>query len=288
MLLLDGDMRLKVVCHRGLSDHFAYHHQPDLARNATLARIVNGGETIRLGRPEEDPEAMADLVLEEPAASVLAVPVRSAAAGIGCLVSESAEPDAFDERDAKLCRVLAHMAFACYDRCTLREQQRHLLITDPETGCYSLEFFRRRLAEEIARAERFGHPLTVGILQLDHLDAYGQTHGRREAMFVLSQVVHLLAENLRPIDTIARYHHNQLVVSLPGTDEAGSRRIADRIREALAEQKLPHPEPHLTATAGAAHYRRGDTAEELVERARRALYRAELEGGNRTVGASDI
>jgi diguanylate cyclase (GGDEF)-like protein len=179
------------------------------------------------------------------------------------------------------------MIVACYDRSLLRQQQAHARIVDPETGCYAFDFFCDRLREEMARDERYGHGVALLLLEVDHLKRYEQVHGLREALVALSQIVHVLAARLRPVDTLARYQQWQLTACLPETDAAGGEAVARRLCEAVASATMPHVEPALTLSVGVTAHQAGDTVAALIERARRALYRAQMDGGNSVVRASE-
>ncbi len=282
LLLTDGNLKLHVITHRGLSDHFAYHYRPDLDANATLSRVVRGGETVHVADAAVDAEAASDLTLEHPPGSALAVPVRGGSVGLGCLVAEAADPGALADEHVTLCCLLGHLVAGCYDRHTLRQQQRHATLTDPDTGVYSFDFFASRLREEMTRAGRYERSLGVLVLELDHLDRYRQVHGQREASLAVARVVHVVSSHLRPVDTVGRYHQWQLAVSMPEADAAGLAAAGKRLVASVAEAAFGHAEPALTLSVGGAVAAEGDTVSALVERAQRALYRAQMDGGNRT------
>ncbi len=285
LLLEGGTLRLKTIVHRGLSDHFAYHYRPDLDENPTLDRVVRGGKRVSVPVPEDDQAALADLAMEEDAASVLAVPIRSGSVGVGCLLCADPAPDLFDRTAATLACLLGHLASSLYTRHTLGRRQRDLLITDAETGAYSFDFFCTRLGEEIARANRYTHGLGLLVVETDRLDRFEQMHGGAKAGRALKQMLRIAADQLRPVDTVGRYHMRQMTICLPETDEAGAAAAAERLREAVAAHDFGHAEPRLTLSVGATAYRPDDTVQGLIRRGERALHRARLAGGNQVVTA---
>ncbi len=288
LLLADGNFRLRVVVHRGLSDHFAHGFRPDLNANETLGRVVRGREAVLVPDTAADFRTAADLRLEQDAGSVLAAPVRSGPVGLGCLICDADRPNAFEPEAVTVCCLLGHLVSAVYSRSMLREQQRQHQLTDPETGVYSFDFFCVRLREEMQRADRFERGLGLAIFEIDRLDRYEQRWGHRDATMALAQIVHTVAEHLRPIDTIGRFLHRQLGLCLPETDLAGAAVAADRLRREVEAFPFPHAEPRLTLSIGVADYREADPVPVLMERATRALYRAQLEGGNRVVTVEQL
>jgi diguanylate cyclase (GGDEF)-like protein len=159
------------------------------------------------------------------------------------------------------------------------------------TGLLNRRYFQERLAEEVDRASRHGHPLSLIMIDIDHFKAFNDHFGHGAGDICLMTVAATLAANLsRPGDLVARYGGEEFAVILPETDPAGAVRIAERMREALAEQGMaqaPGDERSIvTLSAGVAGRVPDEQADvaELVAAADRKLYEAKTLGRNRVCG----
>jgi diguanylate cyclase (GGDEF)-like protein len=154
--------------------------------------------------------------------------------------------------------------------------------------------FDELIDEEIRWARRQETPLALVMLDIDWFkrfnDAYGHTGGDECLRRVAAAVQGAL---LRPGDQVARYGGEELAILLPATDLAGGIVIADRVRKAVAALAITHSGSDfgiVTISAGVGSFLplRGDeTAEDLVNKADRALYRSKKDGRNRVCAETD-
>jgi diguanylate cyclase (GGDEF)-like protein len=168
---------------------------------------------------------------------------------------------------------------------------RLLSFTDEFTGLPNRRAFMRDLQEEIGRAQRYGLPLALALIDLDEFksvnDAYGHNGGDEVLRCYASEVLGILRRH----DLVARYGGEEFAVMLPNTTEAGICAAIDKARQRAREvlcrfggQSISLP----TFSAGVAMYRSGESATDLIERADRALYAAKRLGRNRTELAADL
>ncbi len=139
-----------------------------------------------------------------------------------------------------------------------------------------------------ARVQRYGRVYTAVLLDVDHFKAYNDSCGHAEGDRALARVGASLQQLMRGSDAVFRYGGEELLVLLPETDAAGAQIAAERLRRAVAELGIPHPEsPHgiLTVSCGVAAARLGEEVDRdwraVLERADRALYQAKAAGRNR-------
>ena len=154
-------------------------------------------------------------------------------------------------------------------------------VTDALTGLGNRRALDVRLGEEVVRAERIGYPLSVLIADVDHFKTYNDTYGHRvgdEILRVIGRV--LMTQGLRQgSDHAYRYGGEEFLVLLPGAGGNEALEVAERLREAIRTEtatiRLPRgPEP-VTVSVGLAVYPTdATTADEVVQRADIALYRA--------------
>ncbi len=161
----------------------------------------------------------------------------------------------------------------------------HLLsLTDELTGLPNRRAFLRRLQEEVGRVQRYGHPLSLALLDLDGFKAVNDRHGHAAGDEVLRTYAAQVLAVFRHHDMVARYGGEEFAVLLPNTHTEGAARALAKVQKRAAETTFEHggrPLPLPTFSAGLALYRPGESPEAFIERADRALYRAKRLGRNR-------
>jgi len=162
---------------------------------------------------------------------------------------------------------------------------RRLASTDGLTEVYNHRTFQERLAQEIARANRYSRPLSLLMIDVDHFKMYNDTYGHPQGNSVLQNLARLLREMSRTSDTVARYGGEEFAIILPETDSVGAQKIAQRLREQVEHHPFPGqegmPGGTLTISIGVATYASAGSKDALLQAADMALYTAKREGRNR-------
>jgi two-component system cell cycle response regulator len=169
------------------------------------------------------------------------------------------------------------------------EEIRELTITDSLTGCFNRRHLDLKLAEEVLRSHRAGHPLCLAVCDLDHFKRVNDTFGHPAGDDVLRLASAMLRREVREgIDWVARYGGEEFVIVLPNTAIAEAMLVAERMRCALEESASEHAgrEIRVTASFGVAQCRIDDDGDSLIARADAMLYRAKAAGRNRVIEAS--
>ena len=166
------------------------------------------------------------------------------------------------------------------------EKLKQLAVTDGLTGLYNHRFFQEKLDQEMARGERFGHPVSLCVIDVDHFKAYNDTHGHPRGDEVLKRVAFLLVENVREVDTVARYGGEEFVIILPETAKENAAAVAEKIRSIVERTEFPReqtqPLGRLTVSVGVGSSPTdAKSSQELMDRADEALFRAKAAGRNR-------
>lgn len=161
---------------------------------------------------------------------------------------------------------------------------------DRLTGLFNRASLEDRLAEEFARADDGGHPLSVAFIDLDRFKQINDTHGHLVGDEVLQNVARVLAAQLRETDFIARYGGEEFVVVLPGLHSAEAQFVTDRLLQALrtcSEMSDTVKALRVTASIGLATYTPAcgdcDDATAILRAADRALYSAKNRGRDNVV-----
>lgn len=165
---------------------------------------------------------------------------------------------------------------------------RKLAVTDGLTGLFNYRAFKRQLHLEISRSRRFGLPVSLLMMDIDHFKVYNDRFGHPNGDRVLKLFARLLYENVRDVDCLSRYGGEEFVLILPGTDKKSARIVAEKLRKLVEQFSFPLekklPEERVTMSVGVASYPQ-DTQdeEELIRSTDKALYKAKNTGRNRTV-----
>jgi diguanylate cyclase (GGDEF)-like protein len=147
---------------------------------------------------------------------------------------------------------------------------RNLAMVDPLTGLYNRRFAVQRLAAEVARSERRGHPLTVLTIDLNDFKQINDMHGHPAGDQVLQEFAAHLNRVIRGSDLAVRLGGDEFLVLLPECTLAQLQLVLGRLGS-LEVDWQDHKIP-VTFSAGWKQYEMGDRPEELLARADQALY----------------
>ena len=186
--------------------------------------------------------------------------------------------------------LLAYIAMViAREQRSSREAAIRLSTIDPLTTLYNRGFFFAALEREIARSARSGRGFCLLMMDLDELkainDRLGHFHGDR----VLRAVGQVVSDGVRRIDTAARYGGDEFVVLLPETDPTGAFVLAEKIRIGVTDLDLELPDDAIrpSMSVGVVSYPDdGQTADELMISADRAMYTSKRAGKNRVTGVN--
>ena len=152
-------------------------------------------------------------------------------------------------------------------------------LTDDLTGLANRRHGGRQLEREVALCVRHGRLLALLRVDVDHFKEINDSLGHEAGDEVLVAVARRLEGAVRGGDELARWGGDEFVAILPGTDKPGALRAAERLRAAVSEAPVvvAGRELPVTVSVGWAHWA-GDTPDDLLARADRALYRSKDAG----------
>jgi diguanylate cyclase (GGDEF)-like protein/PAS domain S-box-containing protein len=169
----------------------------------------------------------------------------------------------------------------------LRESEkkyRELSIVDDLTQLYNSRYFYHQLKMEIDRAERYGQPLTLMLLDIDDFKRYNDDYGHIEGDEVLMRLGQVVKRCLRQSDTAYRYGGEEFVILLPMTSSADGAVTAERIRTEFKRENfspLPDREVHVTMSIGVAQYQPQEEMKAFVHRVDKLMYQGKQNGKDR-------
>ena len=198
--------------------------------------------------------------------------------------------DDFDADERMTAASLAGQAVVALENARLHRMVERQALVDGLTGLANRRQADEALASEIARTERLGGPVGLILADVDDFKAVNDRFGHPTGDVVLRDLAETLRENVREIDTAARWGGEEFAVILPGTDLEGTAQVAERIRAALAEREILSVDGvalRVTASFGVASSDATTTVQQLVEAADEALYRAKRAGKDRVYAGTD-
>jgi diguanylate cyclase (GGDEF)-like protein len=231
--------------------------------------IVDGEEQARAGNPE---------VGGQP----LVIPLGPEGGEDAMLLLTPAGSD-FGDQSRELALWLGSQASIALENVRLHRLVARQASTDGLTELANRREFEESLANEISRADRFGHTLALILADLDNFKQVNDRFGHQAGDEVLRSFAEILRETVRDIDVAARYGGEEFAVLLPQTDIAGAEALAERLREAVESRAMAEVQGApvtVTSSFGVSSFPEAGTGPGLFAAADEALYRAKRAGKN--------
>ena len=282
----EGTMEMVVAS--GFSTDFTGGTKWKVARGGLTELILNKGKTVVINDMEELSYLDRPALAEEGISSLIATPLIAERKIIGILYVDDFAPREFSKKDESILALLATQAATAIEKMQLLERTKKLAITDELTSLYNHRHFANLFKDELRRSKRYGRPLSVMLIDIDHFKHYNDTHGHLKGNDALKDVSSAMAESVRDIDVLARYGGEEFGIILPETGKDEAIECAERLREAVERRRFKgedkQPLGRLTISIGMATYPEDAKRENtLLDRADVALYRAKKEGRNRVI-----
>lgn len=168
-----------------------------------------------------------------------------------------------------------------------QEKLAELSVRDELTGIFNRRYFQEALEREVSGAQRYGHGLSLCMVDLDHFKRVNDTHGHLCGDRVLQEFGRLLGSSIRKYDVGCRYGGEEFAVILPDTPLEKAVILCERFRRRVEDHEFTCGELSLFITISVGVTARpigGEvTGSQLVDLADKALYRAKSQGRNNVV-----
>jgi diguanylate cyclase (GGDEF)-like protein len=202
-------------------------------------------------------------------------------------VGQKMSREVFSEPEQELFSLLVHFISVALSNSILYQRMEQISITDGLTGLYNHRYFKKRLENELVRAQRYNHSLSLVFFDVDHFKNYNDTLGHPAGDVALKTVAHILKSSIRKSDIAVRYGGEEFCVILPEGDIQSAFNFAERLRKQIesyhfAKEEV-QPNGKLTISLGVASFpNNADSPKQLINKADAALYNAKGTGRNRT------
>ena len=217
--------------------------------------------------------------------SFMSVPIRVRDEVIGAIALTRPPSDPLTDLEARFLSALADQIALSIHNAQLFRKLEELSSIDELTKLPNRRYLNERLEREMADARRYGHPLSLLMIDIDHFKKLNDRAGHPIGDAALVMVAERLRGSLREVDTIARWGGEEFVVLLSHASEADALEVAEKLRKAIAEidtsWSREQPFGHLSLSIGVAELKEGEDGAALVQRADRAVYVAKREGRDR-------
>ncbi len=162
-------------------------------------------------------------------------------------------------------------------------------LVDSLTGIYNRRAVFHELKNELKRAQRYNHPTSVAMIDIDFFKKYNDTLGHVAGDKLLKRFKNIFEKIVREYDVFGRYGGEEFIIIFPRTKLKDAAKVCERLRNHIeklsfyGESKLPNK--NVTVSIGVAEYKgKGKIKREMIiERADEKLYKAKEQGRNRVV-----
>jgi len=193
------------------------------------------------------------------------------------------KPVRLEELLLRLKRVLKERELT-QERVRMMEKLQRLAITDGLTKLHNSRSFYSQLEVEVDRFNRYKHPLSLLLLDIDHFKQYNDNFGHLEGDKVLVKISQLIRSCLRKLDTAYRYGGEEFTVILPETSCEEAELVAERIRTTIQTEKFKPrnaKELSITISIGTTQYDAQEQLSTFIQRADKAMYLSKQKGRNK-------
>ncbi len=272
----------------------------DLRKYPEIRKALTSKKPIVVQDAMEDPLMKSVRAAIEPLGirSIVVIPIIYRDEIIGTLfLRTSRARAAFTRREINLCNAVANVsanvlynAFLFEKLENEKERLERLAITDYLTGVYNIRYFYHRLEEEFSRAERYGHPISCIMLDIDHFKKINDLYGHRMGDLVLREFAQLVRRHVRKSDVFARYGGEEFIILLPQTPLDGAEKEAARLRLFIREHAFKGIKERITSSIGISCWPVHDvhTYDDLITLADTALFEAKSSGRDRVRISAEI
>ena len=185
------------------------------------------------------------------------------------------------ENELLLLHTVADQLSVAVNQAHLFAQTQQEALTDALTGCYNRRSFELQLQRDLHLATRMRQPLSLIMIDLDKFKDINDSAGHESGDVALRMLADAMRDELRAVDTAARFGGDEFVIILPQADSDGALIVAERLRKRIEQIDVPGFGT-MSASFGLATFPlHASSRDTLVAAADKALYDSKYAGRNR-------
>lgn len=289
MILDEATRELKIKACKGLPENTVRNLRMRVGEGIA-GKVLQTGQSLLVEDIEQDRRVLQKKKMRYKTKSFISIPLVVNESPIGVLnISDKISGSIFSEDDLKIVKIFATQASIALERTQLYQRSKEMeqvLITDHLTGLLNRRYFFERTTEELNRAQRHSHPLSLMMIDVDDFKWYNDHNGHMAGDDALRSVAAVIRDTVRNIDSVARYGGEEFIVVLPQTSKEEAVIIGERLFRAVETFYFPYEENQplgtFTISVGLATYPEDAKGiKNLIEAADKALYEAKAAGKNR-------
>ena len=201
---------------------------------------------------------------------------------------QKSDHDRFEQSQKEIIELNQHIQKMELETTELREsaeKSRNLALKDALTGIWNRQALNEILEKEFARWQRYQSPLSIVIWDVDFFKRVNDNYGHAAGDKVLRTIARIFQKATRDADFISRFGGEEFMGIFPETRLEDALTLANKIREKVELSKFHYEDKRvfITASAGLATFRPGDSIDDVFKRADKALYQAKQGGRNRCI-----
>ena len=277
-----------VIYYRGSSILAKYRGEtaPRLSRRLTT-EVAKTGEPIIANLNREEDSKMNKMSKHRGIAKLAVFPIKSKKRILVTITLACPNRCKLDKTDQDLLVSIGSMIGAAIENGQLYRRLKKISDTDPVTGLYNHRFITKRLNAEVRRAARYGHSVSVLMLDVDNFKEINDTYGHPFGDVALKKIALATIAACRDIDVVGRYGGDEFLLVLPETKVEAAETVSARIRQYVQSISLiPDGSSKIvgvTASLGLAVYPgSAKNGTELIMAADKNLYFSKRAGGDQT------
>ncbi len=192
------------------------------------------------------------------------------------------KPVRFEELLLRIKRVLRERRLS-KDRAQMLIKLKQMAITDGLTKLFNSRHFYTQIEMEIDRMNRYRHPLSLLLLDIDNFKTYNDTFGHLDGDKILVRLGEIIRTCLRTMDTAYRYGGEEFTIILPETTIEEAVTVAERIQSRLLSEEfvsMSGETSHITLSVGVTEYSPKEDTASFIARADKAMYLSKDRGKN--------
>ena len=216
--------------------------------------------------------------------SILGSPILVENESRGSIILERNNANPFKAEDLKNLEIIGKILGSSIEWLNQYNKIYENATHDGLSGLLNHQTFKERFNDEIQRAERFQHKMSVMIFDLDKFKNINDTLGHQYGDYIIQTCSKIMKDNVRAVDVVARYGGEEFAIILINTDVVMSTIVAQRIVDTIANYpfKMDAVDANITISGGMSEYP-SDSKDmrELIEFADKAMYSSKGVGGNK-------